>query len=120
MIAAAASSTDRIFDRVMLALQLRAKPQGAPEQLQVYLDRTVQSALRLLEQPAEEVAIASPEALSLAVALRSNGELTRAFRDLLEADDSQVSAQDALHELEAAIDAHSESAYFSREVYAAI
>lgn len=120
MIAAAASGTDRIFDMVMLALQLRAKPQGAPDQLQAYLDKTVRKALLLLERPADELATASPEAVSLAVVLSTNDRLATTFRELLGAGEAQGSAQNALQGLEAVFDANSKSAYFGREVYAAI
>lgn len=120
MIAATASSSDRIFDIVLLALQVRAKNQALSRQLQAYLDGTVQTALRLLDHVEGEVATASPEAVSLAVALKRNEELTRAFRDLAEAGGAQAAAQEALDVLGAEIDANHKPAYFSREVYAAI
>lgn len=120
MIAAAASRTDRILEMVRLALQLRAAQSGNHHQLDSYLDATVKKALAVLEHPSEELAGATPEAVSLAVALASNDVLARSFRELINVGDPKVRARDALHGLEAVIDSNSQSAYFGREVYSAI
>lgn len=121
MLAAAESRSDRALETVKLVLSLETKQQPYPETLKAYFKEVVLQTMALLKSPADSASTALPEAVSLAVRLSSNEELRTAIEQILRQDDIDADkAETALNSLEAGFDPSSESAHFSKEIYAAI
>lgn len=121
MLAAAESRSDRALETVKLVLALETKRQQYPDTLKTYFKEVVKQTMALLNSPAESASTALPEAVSLAVRLSSNKDLRAAIEEILQQDDIDANkAETALNSLEAGFDPSSESAHFSKEIYAAI
>ncbi len=121
MLAAAESRSDRALETVKLVLALESKQQQYPETLKTYFNEVVRQTMALLKEPYGAASTALPEAVSLAVRLSTNAELRAVIEQILQQDDiDAVKAETALSNLEAGFDPISESAHFSKEIYAAI
>lgn len=102
-------------------LALESKQQQYPDTLKAYFREVVQQTMALLKSPSESASTTLPEAVSLAVRLSSNDELRAAIEQILQQDDIDADrAETALSNLDAGFDLSSESAHFSKEIYAAI
>lgn len=121
MLAAASSRSDRTLEAVKLVFLLETKNQEYPESLKSYFKDVIKQTVALLDRPNEVASSAMPEAISLAVKLASDQELSDVIRSIL-ADEvmSKEQAEHALSSLEAAFDTNRESAHFSREIYRSI
>ncbi len=121
MLAAVESRSDRALETVKLVLALEAKKQRYPETLKNYFREVIKQTLALLEEPSGTASTALPEAVSLALKLSLNQELRAAIEAIENANEIDTErAEVALNNLETGFDPSSESAHFSKEIYAAI
>jgi len=121
MLSAASSRPDRTLDMIRLVLLLETKQQTYPQSLKTYFNDVIRQTVLLLRRPSEFASEASAEAVSLALKASSNEALFRVIEDVLrESAITQEQAERVLETLEAPFDAGGESAYLSKEVYAAI
>lgn len=121
MLAAASSRSDRALESVKLVLLLESKQQDYPESLRTYFMSVLRQTMDLLHRPADNASTVLPEAVSLAVKMSSDQELRKAIEEILSQPKiSCNTAEIALNSLEASFDPSSQSAHFSKEIYAAI
>lgn len=121
MLSATESRSDRALETVKLVLAMETKHQQYPDSLKTYFNEVVKQTIALLQSPSDTAPTALPEAVSLAVRLSSNAELRSAIEQIIQKDSIDAeTAETALSNLEAGFDPRSESAYFSKEIYAAI
>lgn len=120
MIAVASSSSDRALETVKLVLLLEVKKQDYPSTLKNYFRDVIKQTVELLEKPSDSAYEVMPEAVSLAVRLSSNDELRAVIKEILKNDITSKRAEKALNNLEVNFDPNSESAHFSKEIYASI
>lgn len=121
MLAAASSRSDRSLESVKLVLLLESKQQTCPESLKTYFMSVLQQTVDLLRRPTENASTASPEAVSLAVKMSNDDGLRNVIEEIFEQRKiSSDKAEFALNSLEASFDPSSQSAHFSKEIYATI
>lgn len=121
MLAATSQESDRALETLKLVLLLESKEKEYPEILRKYFDTVMSQAYDLLLEDPEGVSEALPDAVSLAVKIKGDCELSKFSKQFHKTHKvSKEQAIEALQILEASFDSNCKPEYFSQDIYSTI